>query len=152
MRPTVTFLLGILVAIAFVASLVSFALWLVFAYNTVTGHSVAEFGAAFAPEMMEQASRSELLVMQVREYVALIGGAIGWAAFFTLPHYSGRPFRALPRLLIVSCAIGIIAAVVMAAPLVFKIAPILTVLLVFLRCALIEPRPDEVGEQRGVET
>ncbi|ACX94945.1 hypothetical protein [Halothiobacillus neapolitanus] len=152
MRSTAKFLLALLVALAFVVSLISFGWWLVFAYNIVTGHTAIEFGTKFAPQMLEQASQQKILFTQMREYFVLIGGAIGWGAFFALPNFSNRPFRALPKLLLISCVIGITAALVMPASVIFKVTPILTVILIFMRCLLIEDHPKHAMDQKNIET
>lgn len=107
------------------------------------GDTAVELGMRFAPSLAAQASPQQIFLMEVREYFVFIGGAVGWSAFFALPHFSSRPFHRLPKPLLVSCAIGITAAIVMPAASLFKAAPILEVILTFMRCVLMDSASTE---------
>jgi hypothetical protein len=152
MRSITSFLFAILATLSFVLSLISFIWWLVFAYNMAIGDTAVELGSRFAPALAAQVSPQQILLMQAREYFVLIGGAVGWSAFFALPHFSSRPFHRLPRLLLVSCAIGITAAIVMPAASLFKAAPILAVILTLMRCVLIDSASTDGPAQRDAES
>ncbi|MFB4204257.1 hypothetical protein KBTX_01626 [wastewater metagenome] len=148
MRARIAFVLAVMASLAFVFSLFSLLGWAVLAYSIASGNTFAAFSAKYAPHLLEEISRFELNLIAVREYVILIGGVIGWLAFLALPRFSDRPFRELPRLLLVACLVGVVAALAIPGRLSFKLAPIATVVLILVRCMMVRKGvPGEEGRE-----
>ena len=106
-------LLAIAAVIFGLMSLVILFWWGIFAFNTLTGHTLLDSMALYSPHILETISPSQEAIMLAKAYFCTIGGAFGWLALIRLCVFANQPFGKIPQWVLFGMVIGVIAALLM---------------------------------------
>jgi uncharacterized membrane protein len=120
-------------------SLLSLLWWSVHSYGVLTGHDAVEVMRQNMPNVLAQASEQQIFFVKAREYFAAIGGFIGWASLVALCTFANREIKAVPKWVVVGCAIGMAAAISLPGGGVYAYPPIAMAVALLLRCYLVKP-------------